>query len=248
MKASHIAAISSHDHLLARISRHETVLIPNEPTREPAMSTPTYLPNLNAVYERIAELGIICQQSARIKVYESTYPKYGYSVTLLLDYSTLDKRPADAHRYAIAAKFHFDGLSELNYSRIVRTAKNLHPGTSAGQTAAEAYCAKLLIESGHAVLLYRDDSVLQALRESDLKNAGCFDAELFEKIAQTPVYAGERSLDGSQGLITPEMNAACLRTTLGVDYVHTTEEMLLQLKDQGTHPLRLRAMQLKDIA
>ncbi|MDF9779009.1 hypothetical protein [Pseudomonas baetica] len=192
--------------------------------------------DVNQAFHRYASLGMTRRLKARATVNLIQYPKHGFRVALLLDYSTAAWDPRLAPAQAIAAEYLFDGLTERQYHTTIRAAKAQCGATTDKQvSAAQMEALNRLIQSPSAVCIFRDDAVLTVLAQPLPDSQVQVPAEAIQLMLTAALYDGQQTLAGSVGPVTAEAVAERVRSTLGVGMTCFTEERIAQEQESGEH-------------
>lgn len=205
------------------------------------MSTETYFPDLNTLFARVLDAGIACDQQVRVTICDQTWPKIGIKVTVLVDYRPNCKPTSEAGLYAIAAVVLFEGLSlreYRNYCDSARARMPVHAGGDLRQRAAEGLAAKQLISDSRAVCVYRDEMVMEQLRQAGNARYQPFDADAINLLGSMPVFSAQRDLRCVHGPVDAQALQHAINSILAKDMTCVSESRLESWVAEGPHKSR----------
>ncbi|MHC5194783.1 hypothetical protein ACYSUW_13610 [Pseudomonas frederiksbergensis] len=192
--------------------------------------------DLNQAFHRYSSLGMTRRLKARATVTLIQYPKHGFRVALLLDYTTTAWDPRLAPAQAIAAEYLFDGLTERQYHTAIRAAKAQCGATTDKQiSAAQMDALNRLIQSPSAVCIFRDDDILSVLAQSLPDSQVQVSAEAIQHMRTAELYDGQQPLAGALGPVTADSVAERVRSTLCVGMTSFTDARIAQEQAVGEH-------------
>lgn len=192
--------------------------------------------DVNQAFHLYTSLGMTRRLKARATVTLIQYPKHGFRVALLLDYTTAAWDPRLAPAQAIAAEYLFDGLTERQYHTAIRAAKaQCGASTDKQVSAAQMEALNRLIQSPSAVCIFRDNAVLSVLDQPLPDSHVQVPAEAVQRMRSAELYDGHQTLVGAVGPVTAEAVAERVRSTLGVGMTSFTEERIAQEQAYGEH-------------
>lgn len=192
--------------------------------------------DLNQAFHRYASLGMTRRLKARATVTLIQYPKHGFRVALLLDYTTAAWDPRLAPAQAIAAEYLFDGLGERQYHAAIRAAKaQCGASTDKQISAAQMDALNRLIQSPSAVCIFRDDAVLSVLAQTLPDSQVQVPAEAIQRMRTAELYDGQHTLTGAVGPVNAEAVAERVRSTNCVGMTCFTDARIAQEQAAGEH-------------
>ncbi|MGF6281872.1 hypothetical protein ABH908_000095 [Pseudomonas frederiksbergensis] len=192
--------------------------------------------DLNQAFHRYASHGMTRRHKARATVTLTQYPKHGFRVALLLDYTTAAWDPRLAPAQAIAAEYLFNGLTEGQYHAAIRAAKaKCGASTDKQISAAQMDALNRLIQSPSAVCIFRDDAVLSVLAQTLPDSQVQVPAEAIQHMRTAELYEGQHTLAGAVGPVSAEAVAERVRSTLAVGMTSFTDARIAQEMSAGEH-------------
>ena len=204
------------------------------------MSTETYFEDLNTLFARCVQAGIASDMQVRVVVTEQASPKIGFRVVVLVDYRPNSKARSEATYYAVAAVVLFEGLPRRSYSAHCDAARRAKPQlVDHRKRDAEALAAKCLIADSRAVCVFRDELVLEHLRQAENNRYEPFDSDAINLLASMPVFGGDRDLQAVHGPITPEMLQRHIDDSIAKNMTCVRHSAFESWVQAGPHPSRL---------